>query len=162
MDNRVLMEKILTIGVISDTHRELPALVFNAFHDVDHIIHAGDIGAWDVVLALQALAPVTAVYGNCDGFGVRKYCQPAERLQVNGLSVEVTHIPARVPVQAPAIIHKVKIFGHLHVACIEHFGDTLYINPGSASRPRDDNGPTVALLKFRENRSPHAQIITLR
>ena len=33
---------------------------------VDHIIHAGDIGHPEIVIALSRIAPVTAIRGNVD------------------------------------------------------------------------------------------------
>jgi uncharacterized protein len=38
---------------------------------VDHILHAGDVGLSDILTALEAVAPVTAVTGNTDGFELR-------------------------------------------------------------------------------------------
>jgi uncharacterized protein len=150
------------IGLISDTHRSLSPLVFSAFSQVDHIIHAGDIGDWDIVLALQALAPVTAVFGNSDGFGVRRHCSIQESLEVNGIGIGVIHIPTRIQSQEPAPVKKIQVFGHLHIASIDHIGDTLYINPGSASKPREGDHPTVALLQFQRQQPPRAHIVTLR
>ena len=34
----------MRLGVISDTHGLLRPEVFDAFEDVDHILHAGDVG----------------------------------------------------------------------------------------------------------------------
>jgi uncharacterized protein len=150
------------IGLISDTHRVLSPLVFSVFLHVDHIIHAGDIGDWDIVLALQTLAPVTAVYGNCDGFGVRRHCSAQETIEVCGIGIEVIHILTRLPSQEPVAVKKIQIFGHLHIASIDHSGDTLYINPGSASKSRSGDHPTVAMLQFQRRKTPQAQIITLR
>jgi uncharacterized protein len=59
------------LGVISDTHGMLRPEVFEVFREVDHILHGGDIGDWDLIVELQALAPVTAVYGNTDSFDIR-------------------------------------------------------------------------------------------
>ena len=36
----------MRIGVISDTHGLLRPAVLGALADVEHIIHAGDIGSW--------------------------------------------------------------------------------------------------------------------
>ena len=49
------------IGLISDTHGRLPDEALAAMADVDHIIHAGDIGGPEILHALEALAPTTAV-----------------------------------------------------------------------------------------------------
>ncbi len=61
----------MRLGVISDTHGLLRVEVLEVFEGVDHILHGGDVGKWDVMVELQALAPVTAVYGNVDGFEIR-------------------------------------------------------------------------------------------
>ncbi|OPZ68398.1 MAG: phosphodiesterase [bacterium ADurb.Bin478] len=150
------------IGVLSDTHRRLPEAVFSLFADVQHIIHAGDIGDWDIVLSLQTLAPVTAVYGNCDDYRVRRHCPLQQTLRVNGLTVQVTHISQEAPEEAPESLQKIQIYGHSHVASIQHFGSTLFINPGSISRPRQDQRPSVALLQVDGEQPPRAEILSLR
>jgi len=150
------------IGVLSDTHRELPQAIFSLFADVQHIIHAGDIGDWDIVLCLQTLAPVTAVYGNCDDYRVRRLCPRQQTLQVDGLMVQVTHIPQEGQAEAPALVQQIRIFGHTHVASIQHVGSTLYINPGSISRPRQYQRPSAALLQVDGEQPPRAAILSLR
>jgi putative phosphoesterase len=55
------------LGVIADTHGQLRPQVFDAFAQVDHILHAGDVGKREILIDLEALAPVTAVFGNSDG-----------------------------------------------------------------------------------------------
>jgi len=57
----------MRLGVIADTHGLLRPQVFDAFAEVDHILHAGDLGSLELLTELEALAPVTAVYGNTDG-----------------------------------------------------------------------------------------------
>lgn len=150
------------IGLLSDTHRELPQAIFSLFADVHHIIHAGDIGDWDIILALQILAPVTAVYGNCDDYRVRRHCPLQQTLRVNGLMVQVTHFPQEAPALPPAPVQQIQVFGHSHVASIQHIGSTLYINPGSISRPRQDQRPSVALLQVDGEQPPRAAILSLR
>ena len=56
----------MKIGVISDTHGFLDPKIFELFAGVEHILHAGDIGFASIILELQEIAPVTAVYGNTD------------------------------------------------------------------------------------------------
>ena len=57
----------MRLGIIADTHGLLRPEVFDVFGEVDHILHAGDIGSLDLLRELEAIAPVTAVYGNTDG-----------------------------------------------------------------------------------------------
>jgi predicted phosphodiesterase len=58
------------VGVISDTHNYLdPAHRRTSSPGVDHILHGGDIGMPAIILALEQIAPVTAVAGNTDDPG---------------------------------------------------------------------------------------------
>jgi predicted phosphodiesterase len=54
------------IGVILDTHRLVRLEALTALEEVEHIIHAGDIGSPAVIEAQLKIAPVTAVRGNVD------------------------------------------------------------------------------------------------
>ena len=56
----------MLIGLIADTHGYLDPRVPPALKGVQLILHAGDIGAEGVLVALARIAPVTAVAGNND------------------------------------------------------------------------------------------------
>ena len=56
----------LVIGLISDTHGQVRADVHRALAGVDFILHAGDVCGDEVLMELELIAPVVAVYGNCD------------------------------------------------------------------------------------------------
>src|SRR3954447_22481725 len=58
--------EVYVVGVISDTHGLLRPGVAAAFHDVNLILHAGDVGGAAIYSALTAIAPTEAVYGNVD------------------------------------------------------------------------------------------------
>ena len=60
----------MQIGIISDTHGNLPSQVFSIFKGVDYIFHAGDIGSQSIIGDLENLCPVFAVYGNIDTWPV--------------------------------------------------------------------------------------------
>ena len=74
----------MRLGIISDTHDLLRPEVFAVFAEVDHILHAGDIGSPDILTALEALAPVTAVYGNTDGWEIRERVPAVQSLRLDG------------------------------------------------------------------------------
>jgi predicted phosphodiesterase len=64
----------MIVGVISDTHGLLRPEAVTAPRGSDRIIHAGDVGAPEVLTALSVLAPVTVVRGGArvrDGFNCR-------------------------------------------------------------------------------------------
>ena len=54
----------MRIGIIADTHGVLHPRVADVFANVDHIVHAGDVGGAHVLRELRKLAPVTYVLGN--------------------------------------------------------------------------------------------------
>ena len=47
----------MRLGIISDTHGYIHPEVFEVFGEVDHILHAGDIGPLDILRDLEAVAP---------------------------------------------------------------------------------------------------------
>lgn len=141
----------LKIGVISDTHGHLDPRVTEIFTqaDVDHIIHAGDIGLPYLILDLEDIAPVTAVLGNNDaGLNFKE----TELLTLRDRKFLVHHI---IDPKAPhdkikrKIIREnpdVVIFGHSHKPFCETIGNTLYFNPGYAGKPRLAMERSVAVL----------------
>lgn len=153
------MSGALLIGVISDTHGTVPPAVHDAFAGVDHIIHAGDIGAAAVLLELEAIAPVTAVLGNTD---VEPYplVRPRVKVTLAGCAIEVLHNVMelrRAPLAADTCV---VIHGHTHIPHIGRRGRALELNPGSAAHPRGGNVPTVALLSI-DHGAPSVQLVRL-
>lgn len=139
-------EPTIRIGLISDTHSRLDHRVGIAFADVDHIIHAGDIGSPEVLLELEMLAPVTAVLGNCDraSFGPRVGYRA--EVVLGGVSFVVVHEPHGL--SRPYA--DVNVFGHTHIPRIERIANSLLVNPGSPTRPRGGSEPSVAIVTIRE------------
>ena len=139
----------LRIGVISDTHGLLHPKVPGIFEGVEHILHAGDIGPASIVMQLEKLAPVTAVLGNND-FGLNY--QETERIRLADRDFFVRHI---VDVHAPhewllgltAPKPDVVVFGHSHKPHNQMVGDTLFLNPGYAGKPRFNLSRSVAILQ---------------
>lgn len=136
------------IGLISDTHGRLSAEALAALADADHIIHAGDIGGPDVLHALEALAPVTAVLGNNDfdeyGSRVGRFAHPV----IDGVRFLVAHYPRDVQIgfngcaglAAGDPIPQVCVHGHTHVPELLLGKDArpadYVVCPGAAFRPR--------------------------
>jgi putative phosphoesterase len=56
-----------TIGIISDNHGDWSSNIAKALEGVDAIIHAGDIGSYQIISKMESIAPTTAVLGNTDG-----------------------------------------------------------------------------------------------
>jgi len=156
----------LIVGVLSDTHGELHPRVMPLFREagVGIILHAGDVGKYGIIEALRALAPLTAVCGNVDVEG-RVALLPGEvLLEVEGVSVYMTHIggkPHEWVRSLPRPLPGVAICGHSHVPLCERIGDTVFLNPGAAgTRPRFGKPLSAALLRVSEGKA-EAEIILL-
>lgn len=85
------------VAVLSDTHvpdrqPHLPAALLDLLRrqKPDRIIHCGDISNHEVILQLEAIAPLTAVLGNRD-FIFRMNLPLNMRLEIGGVKVAVTH-----------------------------------------------------------------------
>src|ERR671919_2509790 len=128
----------MRIGVISDTHGLLRPQVFDIFKAVDHILHGGDVGKEEILVELGALAPVTAVYGNTDGFELRAKLPRVATVRLEGFDVLVTHgdelgspTPAKLHAAFPGA--EIIVFGHTHKAVLELVDKTVTVmNPGPA------------------------------
>lgn len=99
----------------------------------DHIIHAGDIGDAAILEALAALAPLTAVRGNNDTDTWADGLAETADLTIGGVRVHVIHDIAMLD---PAHGADAVICGHSHRPRVEHIGESLQVNPGSAGRRR--------------------------
>jgi uncharacterized protein len=145
----------MKLGIISDTHDLLRPQVFELFDRVDHILHAGDVGDPEILVELRALAPVTAVWGNTDGWRLRRDLPEIARVEVAGLRCLVIHgqqLGSPTP-QALAERHPdtdLIAFGHTHRPVIRRVGEVLTINPGSAGPVRFGAPPTVAIASITE------------
>ena len=157
----------MRLGVISDTHGTLRPAVFDVFAEVDHILHAGDIGGLELLAELEALAPVTAVYGNTDGFPVRSRCPQVARIELEGSPIVVTHgdqfgspTPDTLVVAFPEA--EIIVFGHTHDAVLELRDYTVTVmNPGSAGPVAPGAKPSVGIVELEAGIPARARIVSL-
>ena len=141
---------MLRIGVISDTHNYFDPRIPQLFAGVEHILHGGDIGLPSIILALEQIAPVTAVAGNTDDPGFRY--RLTELVGLAGRKFLVHHIvnpqslsdpiKARIARERPDVV----VFGHTHKPFCQTIGDTLFFNPGYAGKSRFGLERTAAIL----------------
>jgi uncharacterized protein len=141
------------LGIISDTHGLLRAEVFEVFAGVDHILHAGDFGELGILDELAAIAPVTGVWGNVDGWEVRARVPEVAEVELDGARVVVLHgmqLGSPTPEKAAAAYPDAAlvVFGHSHRPVIRQVGGVLAVNPGSAGRPRFRDPVTLALAEI--------------
>jgi uncharacterized protein len=141
------------IGVLSDTHGFLDPGIPGLFAGVEHIFHAGDIGAMVIPFELEQIAPVTAVLGNNDG-GLN-----FRETEIVGLAARkflVHHIvnpnapgdkiKSRIARERPDVV----VFGHTHKRFCATIAGILFFNPGYSGKSRFGAERSVAILHCDE------------
>ena len=157
----------MRLGIISDTHGVISKEVFDVFAEVDHILHAGDVGSPEIITDLESLAPVTAVYGNMDGFEVRDRCEKVANLMLDGFIIVVTH-GDQFGSPSPGVLHEafpdaeIIVYGHTHRPKLELVDKTVTVmNPGSAGDSRHGMAASVGIMELEPGIPPRARLVPL-
>lgn len=157
------MSEVIRVGLISDTHGLLRPQVHEVFAGVSHILHAGDVCSDTILDELALIAPVQAVWGNCDSPFERGLSEAVD-VTIGGVRIHVQHghelgrpRPAQV---AAAYDADVCVYGHTHKQMIERVDGRLIVNPGAAGPRRFDLTPCVAILTIADGRAD-AELIPL-
>ena len=169
----IIDSNIKKICVMSDTHGSFPAWN-NALSRTggEMVLHAGDLlyhGPRNVIpngYTPADLATAMEEYteaggqlfvsrGNCDadvdimilgtaGAFVRDF----QTFTWNGKKIFMMHGDNYPLFRQTALDNKVSlaISGHTHIAGIAREGDTVFLNPGSTTLPKSQDGPSAALL----------------
>ena len=140
----------MLIGVISDTHSLLRREALDALRGSEHIIHAGDVGATDIVDQLRQLAPVTVVRGNVDHGLWAEQLPLTAAVELAGASMYVLHDLKQLGLDPRAAGFAVIISGHTHQPKVEHRSGVLYFNPGSAGPRRFRLPISVGRLRIED------------
>ena len=157
----------MRLGIISDTHGLLRPEVFEVFAEVDHILHAGDIGPPDILTELETLAPVTAVYGNTDGWDIRSRVPQVASLRLDGFDIVVTHgdqfgSPTPEKLNATFPDAEILIYGHTHRPLLTTVDVVVTVmNPGGAGPKRFDLPPSVGIMELEAGIPPRARLVPL-
>lgn len=160
------MSKQNIIGIISDTHDNLPNVkaavkIFNEYN-TSLVIHCGDFVAPFTLVAFKHLkCPLIGVFGNCDGeidylleraqeLGFSIF-HPPDTLNLNDKNILITHKP--VPND---INFDIQLYGHTHkpeiIYSAKNTKPYLIINPGEACGWLF-NKPTIAILNLNTIRA---------
>ncbi len=144
----------LRLAVVADTHSVFHADASQLLSRLrpDWILHAGDIGAPQLLDELGAIAPVLAVRGNIDPRAPRLPDVLVVEIESAGRSVFrilLLHVGlaglklrAEVAAMARAQAASIVVCGHSHVPFIGREGDLWVFNPGSMG-PRRFGLPIV-------------------
>ena len=139
------------VGIISDTHGLLRPEALEALRGSQLIIHAGDIGAPQILQALARIAPVRAIRGNIDlhpttrkvgawrGPRLEPWAEGLPETDVVGIGgahLYVLHDLKQLDLSAQAAGFAAVISGHSHHPGQKVRQGVLYFNPGSAGPRR--------------------------
>lgn len=157
----------MRLGVIADTHGLLRPEVFHAFEGVDHILHGGDVGPPAILDELEAVAPVTAVYGNTDGGELRSRLPQVASVELDGFRIVVTHgdqfgSPTPEMLQAEFPEAEIIVFGHTHRPLLTLVDVVVTVmNPGGAGARRFNLPPSVGIMELEPGIPPRARLVPL-
>lgn len=161
----------MKIGLISDTHSWLDPKVFKHFESCDEIWHAGDIGDRAVLDQLESFKPVRAVFGNIDDKDMQVRLPEDLWMEVEGISVLMTHIAGAPPNYNPRIkkllggkVPQMLVCGHSHILRIkrdEKYNNMLYVNPGAAGQHGFHQVKTLVRFEITSGEIRQMEVIEL-
>lgn len=157
----------MRLGIISDTHNLLRPQVFEVFRGVDRILHAGDIGDPDILTGLEAIAPVTAVWGNTDDMEIRARVPEIVETDIEGFPFVVVHghqlgspTPERLNQTWPDAL--VIVYGHTHRPLLTIVDQVVTVmNPGGAGPLRFGLPASVGIMELEAGIPPRARLVPL-
>ena len=129
------------IGLLSDTHAYRDDRYEEYLAPCDEIWHAGDIGSYALAQRLNDIRPLVAVYGNIDGYDIRRAYPEKLRWKCEQVDVMMKHIggyPGNYDRSISASVYasppQLFISGHSHILKVQYDKTLrlLHINPGAA------------------------------
>lgn len=155
----------MRVAIVSDTHSEPhPASLALVARERPHLVlHAGDIGALEVLDPLRAIAPLIAVRGNIDARAAAipdsvdiTFCD-AERARMTMLLIHRAVYGPRLlsDVARTAKAHgaSLVVCGHSHVPFLGRDRGIVLFNPGSIGPRRPPLPITFGVLELGERAS---------
>lgn len=148
------------IGVISDTHlhglsSQLIDIYEKHLHDVDMILHAGDLVSMEVFEFLLQKKPTHAVSGNMDPVDVRENLPDKKIIQVEEFRIGLIHgwgssegLEQRVMSQFKDV--DVIVYGHSHRPSNFKQGNIFFFNPGPAIGYSSTPMRSIGILELGE------------
>ena len=161
------MKKVL---VISDTHSYIDDRIIKYASEADYVIHAGDVGSFDVIQKLKSVSKLLFVYGNIDGNEIRSESNKFEFFRLNDLKILLTHISGKTPKYNKETLIKIKdhnpdllIAGHSHILKIQYdkINKLIFLNPGAAGRHGFHLKRTMLRFEIKLNKIENLEIIEL-
>lgn len=154
--------------VISDTHKHIGRVLrlLQGAHRFDGVIHLGDhIRDAEDIESITDL-PVTAVTGNCDWWSdggsanLVMECEGKRLYLCHGHMEHVKYGDQTLRQLIREEGYDMALFGHTHTASVSYEGDSVLMNPGSISLPRD-GAPSYGVIHIDERGSIHTNIVRI-
>jgi uncharacterized protein len=142
----------MLVGILSDTHGLMRPEALDALSGSNLIIHAGDVGAPEVLERLRGIAPVFAVRGNVDTQAWADQLPNTQIVPVGVHKFYVLHNISHLAVDPVEAGVAAVVFGHSHEPSTETRNGVLYFNPGSAGRRRFKLPICVARVEVSDTR----------
>tara|TARA_A100001035_G_scaffold221180_1_gene181377 strand:- start:2584 stop:3090 length:507 start_codon:yes stop_codon:yes gene_type:complete len=156
--------------VISDTHSYIDDRIIKYASEANYVIHAGDIGSFEVIRKLKSVSKVIFVYGNIDGNEIRSESNKFEFFKLNDLKILLTHISGKTPQYNKETLTKIEehspdllISGHSHILKIQFdkINNLIFLNPGAAGRHGFHLKRTMLRFEIKLNKIENLEIIEL-
>lgn len=154
-----MLDAVLRVGIISDTHGLLRPQALTALADCGLILHAGDVGSPEILDRLREIAPVEMVRGNVDRGTWAEELPKTRRLSVESVELFLHHgHVTRSEREFKGV--KVVVQGHSHRPAIKERHGILRVNPGSAGPRRFRLPVTLARLEV-DGEEAKAELVDL-
>lgn len=148
------------IGLISDTHGLLRPQALRELADSELIIHAGDVGAPEILDRLQEMAPVVAVRGNVDQDDWAMKLPLTAVAEAGEYRFYVLHDLKQLDLNPSASGFQFVVSGHTHKFVHTNRNGVSFINPGSAGPRRFQLPVTIAQVDL-EAKPPKVNFVKL-
>jgi len=144
----------MRVGVLADTHNLLRPRVLELLAGCDRILHAGDVGAPEILGQLRQAAPraaLAAIRGNTDTGATAAALPETLAGDLDGLPFGMVHRREDMDRAWPARMRLV-VFGHSHRPELEWQSSCLLLNPGACGPRRFQLPLTIAILRVVDGR----------
>src|ERR1700730_5038307 len=109
-----LGKETTSLGLISDTHGLLRKEALRTLRGSDLILHAGDVGAPEILEALKTIAPVVAVRGNVDTGEWAQALPLTEIIRAGSAMIYMLHILQDLDINPAVTGFHIVISAHSH------------------------------------------------
>lgn len=159
------------VFLISDTHGHIEPAFEKHILSCDEIWHAGDVGSPELIDYYRTLKPFKGVYGNIDGFPVRRMLPAELYWEEENVKFYLTHIAGPFGKYRKEVRKKIQdlrpevlLCGHTHILKVQydHSQHLLYLNPGAAGNYGPHLVKTAISFQIHKGKIDDLRIIEIK